>query len=103
MSIGKTTGTASTAGKECPTGPWTCALVFSPNVLHVEGTQTKGASNPCGSSTEGPGSPYNVDFPKANSDGVYGGGIDVCVCKEFDHWADNGAPSLVCPGPCTAH
>ena len=104
VSIGKTTGIASTAGKSCPVGPWTCALIFTPNVLHVKGTQTTSEE---GCDVDGnrvtSTSPYDVEFPKANADGVFGGGVDICACTDFAHWSDNGAPSIPCPQPCLAH
>ena len=102
VSIGKTTGIASTAGKTCPVGPWTCALIFTPNVLHVMGTQTNYEEG-CDEGTGAKTSPYDVEFPKANADGVFGGGIDICACTDFAHWSDNGAPSIKCPQPCLAH
>ena len=106
ISISKATATQSTGGKTCPKGLWTCAIVFYPNVWRVEGTKIT-YDDDCPRNLENPPTPvrtpYTVDFPKANSDGVYGGGVDLCSCTDYAHWADDGAPSIQCPGPCGLH
>ncbi|KAG8525753.1 uncharacterized protein KY384_000513 [Bacidia gigantensis] len=99
-SVSTTTETGTTQGisKNCPDGPWSCALIIWPAVTKIEGIQTP-LTALCTVETEN-AKPYTVQMPEVGPDGLVGGHVDVCACKNFAHWADPGAPSIVCPQDC---
>ena len=101
-SVSTTTETGTTQGvqKNCPDGPWTCALIIWPSVTQVTGTQTP-LTALCTPEDEN-AKPFTVQYPTKGPDGLQGGRVDVCACQNFAHWADDGAPSIPCPQDCYA-
>ena len=101
VSITTLDGETGSVSLECPKGPWTCALIITPPVTVVSGTATALTAT-C--QPVGPAEPFTMALPeKMGPDGIMmGGHVDVCACQNFAHWADNGAPSIVCPQPCNA-
>lgn len=102
VSITKETSEAQGAQLNCPTGPWTCALIIYPGMTRLKGSQFKYATSvhQCLDEDKSTEQPYSVPVPKKALDGTSTSRIDVCACKNFEHWADNGAPSTVCPQSC---
>ena len=97
VTTGTETGITQGISKNCPDGPWKCALIIWPEVTEVSGMQVQYDLATC---TDLGSEPYQVQYPQKRPDGTYGGSVDVCACKNFAHWADNGAPSIVCPQDC---
>ena len=98
VSNSEETGVSQGAQKGCPDGPWYCALIITPQVAHVTGTYAKWQESSCSDINP---SPYTVDLPTMASNGLpTGAAVDICACPNFAHWADAGAPSIICPGPC---
>lgn len=93
-------GETGSVSLECPVGPWTCALIITPPVTIITGTATQ-LNAYC--LAVGTPEPYTVELPELEPSGVMQGGhVDICACQNFAHWADAGAPSIVCPQACTA-
>lgn len=101
VSISTETGNTQGVQINCPTGPWTCALIIYPPVTIVSGIQSKVDAYciPIPSEEK----PYTASFPEKTVNGeLVGARVDVCACQNFAHWADKGAPSTPCPHPCVA-
>ena len=90
------TGTAEGSQAPCPDGPWTCGLAITPTVQKVSGT--KQPVNDCCQKLGAP-QPFEVELPLLKDGHNTRDGIEACACKDFEHWADPGAPPL-CPAPC---
>ncbi|KAI4193935.1 MAG: hypothetical protein LQ346_003796 [Caloplaca aetnensis] len=93
--------------KGCPKGDWYCGLFIYYDQLQVSGfkipvTMDGFSEEPFGPvCNEGEGEPYTINYPIELAEGELAGiSIDVCACPNAKGWADNGAPSKVCPGPC---
>ena len=77
------------------TDRYTSALLIFPELVEVSGTMTqknKGIT-PCKKVPQD----YTAQLPVFGSSGNVRSRIEVCSCSNFEHWADNGAPSLHCP------
>ena len=99
MSVAQVTTKATSQGASvpCPPGPWECALAIYPEFLQVSGKQIPSDENLCYSDSKFPPStPYTVSFPVEGDSGGVKSRVDVCACQNFPHWADAGAPSIVC-------
>ncbi|KAL8913513.1 MAG: hypothetical protein Q9171_001701 [Xanthocarpia ochracea] len=94
--------------KACPPGNWYCGLVISYEALKVEGEkipivkEDEGAAPRGGSICHfGPPEPWSILAPIERGDGELKGlSVDICACPNAQGWADDGAPSKVCPQPC---
>ncbi|KAL6722221.1 hypothetical protein ACLMJK_001328 [Lecanora helva] len=98
-SVAKTTTKTTSQGASvpCPQGPWKCALAIYPEELKVSG-QKEAANRYC-SEEEKDGKlpdPYTVFYPVENDSGGIKSRVEVCACKNYDHWDDKGAPSIKC-------
>ena len=100
-SVSTTTETQTTQGAQltCPQGLWTCAMSIKPRMTRVSGIATQLAANcvPIKSSAK----PYTALLPEKGTDGLQGGSVEICVCKNMKNWADAGAPALGCPQDCS--
>lgn len=97
VSVSRTVETSDSVQKTCPNGPWQCGFQLTPPVTIVSG-QRQAFDPDC---NPGPEAPYTVSIPEANDHGlITGGAVDVCVCKNFEHWADKGAPEIICLQDC---
>ena len=99
-SVSKTTTkeVSQGAGGACPTGPWKCALAVYPLFLLVAGQKHFASNSQCYTNGTAPPEPYKAKFPVEGDSGGVKSRVEVCACKNFEHWADNGAPSIACEG-----
>ena len=98
-SVSKTTtkSTSQGASVPCPSGPWKCALAIYPEFLQVSGEHFPAEIALCHSDLKiPPPKPYTVSFPVEGDSGGVKSRVGVCACQNFAHWADEGAPSIVC-------
>ena len=99
--ISETTAKTLSQGvsEDCPKGPWKCAIAIYPYLLEVSGYKKSAIDSRCYSHFKVPPSgPYTVRLPIIGESGGVKSRVEVCACKNFKHWADNGAPSIVCDG-----
>lgn len=97
ISTTTTKATSQGASVPCPEGPWKCALAIYPEFLQVSGTEIFSGNTECyRNSKVPPSSPYTVSFPVEGDSGGVKSRVDICACQNFAHWADQGAPSIVC-------
>ena len=96
VSVSKTTTkqTSQSASAPCPEGPWKCALAIYPEMLKVTG-QLQAANDYCDERDDLP-DPYVVYYPVENDTGGIRSRVEICVCTNFDHSDDEGAPSVKC-------
>ena len=45
---------------------------------------------------------YKIQFPQKDDDGLQGAYVDICTCKNYEHWADPGHYGQLCPQDCSA-
>ena len=98
-SVSKTTtkSTSQGASVPCPKGPWKCALAIYPEFLEVSGKHIPAQDVECYADFKiPPTKPYTVNFPVEGDSGGVKSRVGICACKNFAHWADDGAPSIVC-------
>ncbi len=95
VATSKTTSNTQGVTANCPKGKWHCSLSIRPQLVEVSGTISTTLSH-CSVQHD----PYTVIFPKTGKDGIKGAEATLCVCKNKEHWADPGAPTLACPQDC---
>ncbi|KAH8891204.1 hypothetical protein GQ53DRAFT_151483 [Thozetella sp. PMI_491] len=90
-------------GKTCPPGPWRCGLIVHPGVWQVDGHVEYHVQPSCSEPKQAgkDDEPYSVQIPRVDKAGNPFFDAEVCACKNAEHWADNGAPSIVCLEDCT--
>ena len=95
-------GQADGAQMNCPKGPWYCALVITPAVTIVKGIKQdiEEVDDDRMCAPKGDPQPWTAFLPQTKDGKLKSSGIDVCACPDYEHWADPGAPSIVCPQPC---
>ena len=100
-SVSETTTNAVSQGASgpCPAGPWKCALAIFPQLLEVSGEQIPESNPECYGGTPPPSTPYDLTFPVKGDSGGVRSRVEICACNNYAHWADSGAPSIVC-GDC---
>ncbi|KAL8846329.1 MAG: hypothetical protein Q9221_008569 [Calogaya cf. arnoldii] len=96
VAITKQHGTSQAATVPCPKGEWQCGMLIFPDIMVVSGQKEPAdGSAPYCDDEDGMG-PYTVELPILGKDGGPQAAVDVCACKNFDHWDDEGAPELKC-------
>ncbi|KAL8651756.1 MAG: hypothetical protein Q9226_004561 [Calogaya cf. arnoldii] len=96
VAITEQKGTSQAATVPCPKGEWQCGMLVFPDIMVVSGQKeaAEGSENYC---TEASGlGPYTVELPILGKDGGPQAAVDICACKNFPHWEDEGAPELKC-------
>ena len=102
--IGASVSTTHSSGKTqgatgpCPSGPWSCSLSISPQMVQVSGFAT--SLECCETTSASIVSPYTVLLPQKSSDGLVHASVDICTCQNFAGWAEPGHPGLICPQDC---
>lgn len=94
VSYTTTKSTTEGASAPCPKGPWKCGLAIFPSMLEVKGQQLAKHKHP--QPCKKVPAPYTVQYPIIGESGAVQARVEVCACKNFKHWADKGAPSIVC-------
>ena len=100
VAVSEETGNSEAATLTCPEGDYWCALYIVPARTRVTGTVNKPArmeDQSCGFKDY----PYEATFQRRGPNNVPADGVDVCACTNACGWANPGAPSRTCPGPCS--
>lgn len=91
---------------DCPEGQWRCSIVITPRVVHAKGhLKEMGPDDNCEVSTIAEydggkeGQEFEYDIPIKDNSGNAVLSVELCTCKDREHWADPGHLDL-CPEDC---
>ncbi|KAI0005276.1 hypothetical protein F4779DRAFT_633515 [Xylariaceae sp. FL0662B] len=92
----------------CPDGKWRCSILVYPGMSRVKGHMKKlGSDDSCPGNTKtnydngvSDGDQYEVMIPRKDASGNGHSRVEICTCKNYDHWGDAGHPDLFCTEDC---
>ena len=93
-----TDATAESGDKQCPEGPWHCSAVFYPWGVKMSGHFHKlSPTESCGTAALGAwthdveeGTAWEAWAPKKDASGNGFGALEICTCKNMEHWVSFG-------------
>lgn len=103
-SVSKTVADSTAEGVEyeCPDGDWHCSVMVYPGMKLVKGhlEEMKGNDAGCSVSPSDHGGDFELKIPRSSAGGNKKSSVQLCTCKNLDHWADPGHEALLCQDDC---
>lgn len=90
-----------------PDGKWRCGILLYPGMSYVKGHMKNIDSDGSWSGNTktnydnvSDGDKYELMIPRKDASGNGNSRVEICTCKNYDHWGDVGHPDLFCTEDC---